>query len=49
MREGASTHSFIENCHKKHVAVFEIRFHFVNGLNPKRKRAFHTLNHISND
>lgn len=48
MREGASTHSFIENCHKKHVAVFEIWFHFVNGLNPERQRAFHTLNHVSN-
>lgn len=42
MREGASTHSFIEDRHKKHVAVFEIRFHFVNGLNPERKRSFHT-------
>lgn len=49
MREGASTHSFIEDRHKKHVAVFEIRFHFVNGLNPERKISFHTLNPVSYD
>lgn len=49
MREGASTHSFIKDSHKKHVAVFEIRFHFVNGLNPERKRSFDTLNHINYD
>lgn len=35
MREGATTHSFIEYCHKEHVTVFEIRFHFINGLDPK--------------
>lgn len=36
MREGATTHSFIEYCHKEHVTVFEIRFHLINGLDPKR-------------
>lgn len=45
MREGAATHSFIEDCHKKHVTVFEIRFHFVNGLDPERERTFHAINH----
>lgn len=40
MREGAATHSFIEYCHKKHVTVFEVRFHFVNGLNPEEKDHF---------
>lgn len=38
MREGATTHSFIEYCHKKHVTVFEVRFHFVNGLNPEEEK-----------
>lgn len=40
MRKGTATHSFIEYCHKKHVTVFEVRFHFVNGLNPEEKDHF---------
>lgn len=35
MGEGAATNGFIQNRHEEHVAVFEIRFHFVNGLNPE--------------
>lgn len=35
MREGAATHGFVQDRHKEHVAVFEIRFHLVNGLDPE--------------
>lgn len=35
MGEGAATHGFIQDRHEEHVAVFEIRFHLVNGLDPE--------------
>lgn len=35
MGEGAATHGFIQDRYKEHVAVFEIRFHLVNGLDPE--------------
>lgn len=35
MREGATTYSLIEYGHEEHVTVFEIRFHFINGLDPE--------------
>lgn len=38
MREGATTYGLIEYCHKEHVTVFKIRFHFINGLDPERER-----------
>lgn len=37
VRERAATYSLIEYCHEEHVTVFEIRFHFINGLNPERE------------
>lgn len=38
VREWATTYSLIEYRHKEHVTVFEIRFHFINGLDPERER-----------
>lgn len=40
VRKGAATHSFVEYRHKKHVTVFEVRLHFVNGLNPEETGHF---------
>lgn len=37
VREGASTHGLVENRHQEHVAVLEIRFHLVDGLDPDMK------------
>lgn len=38
MREGATTYSLVEYRHKEHVTVFEIGFHFIDGLDPERER-----------
>lgn len=35
MREGTPTYSLIQDCYEEHVAVFEIRFHFIDRLDPK--------------
>lgn len=43
MRKGAATHGLVQDRNKEHVAVFEIRFHLVNGLNPKN-RIEHNIN-----
>lgn len=42
MREGATTYSLVEYSHKEHVTVFEIRFHFINGLDPESERQTQT-------
>lgn len=34
MRKGAATHGLVQDRHEEHVAVFKIRFHLVNGLDP---------------
>lgn len=38
VREGAATYSLVEYCHKEHVTVLEIRFHFIDGLDPESER-----------
>lgn len=38
VREGAAAHSLIKDRHKEHVAVFKIRFHFIDGLYPGKER-----------
>lgn len=38
VREGATAHSLIKDRHKEHVAIFKIRFHFINGLDPGKER-----------
>lgn len=38
VREGATAHSLIKDRHKEHVAIFKIRFHFINGLYPGKER-----------
>ena len=38
MREGAPTHGLVQDGHQEHVAVFEIRLHLIDGLDPERER-----------